>query len=55
MNNPCRYCKKRTETCHAKCEDYKKWSEANAEFLRKIQAEQEKEHFAFLVGEKRRR
>lgn len=25
--HPCRYCKRRSPTCHGECEDYKEWNE----------------------------
>lgn len=35
MNTPCRYCEKRTPSCHSTCKDYARYSELIAERRKK--------------------
>ena len=34
-NIPCYNCEKRTDSCHASCEEYQTWAKARAETLEK--------------------
>jgi hypothetical protein len=44
MRSPCKGCDRRSERCHATCEDYKKWSDE----LRKLKDEARQKQVYYL-------